>query len=382
MRSLLATLLVISAGCDPEPVTIDRFPVVVDMTGGLPLVEVQAGEGTPVRVALDTGAAVTILDGPEASVASAELTILGTSPGGSVPRARWRSVPILYLPGTGDGSVAGVVGGDVLAQVAARWDLAAGEVRFFPGLPTDDDTYADLGGAVLDVRTAGGGTFLLGERDVTIPPSRLPIDVCLDQRASVRGLAPAGDGVLLFSTGIARTVLAESAYLRALRTLTPGVEPTWAYDDELWLPGARAPIAAHFTTLNRLALVGDEDDERGPCAELWTNQAMRGGGCQSAVLCACGDSLTCDAPAAVELARPLEIAVIASDDPYLQRLREELRPAYADVDGLLGADALRAMTVDADLPGGRMIFRCAPGEDGCQAFRRYDEGAPGRSLDP
>lgn len=378
MRAVLAWTLLITAGCDVETVVIDKYPVDLDMTTGAPHAHVTTGEEAPVPVVLDTGSAVTILEGADQTIQSAVLTLHGETAAGPVPRARWLSVPVLYLPGEdGDPAADGVIGGDVLAQVASRWDLGRGTVNFFPGLPIDDDTYEELGGAVLDVRRAGGGNYLLGDREVTVQPSRLPIDICLDQRVLARSSTPQGDALLLFATGVERTVLSEAAYLRALSSVDPDAAVTWTYDDELWLPGAREATPAYFTSLGRLSLVGDEDDNRGPCRELWANRTMRAGGCTSTILCACEESLTCDTAAAVELERPLQIAVIRSDDPYLARLREELRPAYADVDGLLGADALKSMIVDADLPGSRMIFTCTAPDQGCTAFRRFQSDSPG-----
>jgi len=51
---------------------------------------------------------------------------------------------------------------------------------------------------------------------------------------------------------------------------------------------------------------------------------------------------------------------VPDNDSTLQALRTELRPDQPEVDGLLGADALRAAEIDVDYPHDRLIARCSP----------------------
>ena len=54
--------------------------------------------------------------------------------------------------------------------------------------------------------------------------------------------------------------------------------------------------------------------------------------------------------------------MIADDEPILQALRTELRPDQAEVDGILGTNAMRIAELDIDYPHDRMLARCtAPG---------------------
>jgi hypothetical protein len=92
-----------------------------------------------------------------------------------------------------------------------------------------------------------------------------------------------------------------------------------------------------------------EDDPRG-CELL---EQLGVGGCP----CPDGESL-CDAASAVELATPLPVAVVADAHPLLQGLRDELRPALAEVDGVLAIDALAGLSIDLDYPHDRLLIRC------------------------
>ena len=48
--------------------------------------------------------------------------------------------------------------------------------------------------------------------------------------------------------------------------------------------------------------------------------------------------------------------------PLLQGIRNELRPNFAEVDGLIGMETLGSFLLDIDYPGSRLIFRCSGGE--------------------
>ena len=55
----------------------------------------------------------------------------------------------------------------------------------------------------------------------------------------------------------------------------------------------------------------------------------------------------------------LFLVVVADDEPLLQALRTELRPAQPEIDGVLGLSALAATEFDVDYPHNRLLFRCA-----------------------
>jgi hypothetical protein len=69
----------------------------------------------------------------------------------------------------------------------------------------------------------------------------------------------------------------------------------------------------------------------------------------------------------------IDVLVIADDEPVLQALRTELAPDQADVDGILGTEAMRGPVIDADYPNNRMLMRCPRGTPGCTARPELDE---------
>jgi hypothetical protein len=121
------------------------------------------------------------------------------------------------------------------------------------------------------------------------------------------------------------------------------------------------PVPVRLASIRRLAIVGDTpgDTARSPCAELRTSRITSNGGCGDDIIdCPCSDRRFCAAAANATIESPLVIAVIADEHPLLQALREELRPELADVDGLIGTAALRAMRVDLDYPNDRVLLDC------------------------
>jgi hypothetical protein len=106
-----------------------------------------------------------------------------------------------------------------------------------------------------------------------------------------------------------------------------------------------------------IAFAADEITGEGPCRELHRSRIMDIGGCLPGETCPlAGDQR---AGATVEIAGPIQVAVVADDSPLLQGLRAELAPRLADVDGLLGMNALTSLVTDFDYPGVRVVFRCA-----------------------
>jgi hypothetical protein len=77
--------------------------------------------------------------------------------------------------------------------------------------------------------------------------------------------------------------------------------------------------------------------------------------------CDCVNNATCSAGASVELRRAVDVVILDDTHPLLQSIRNELRPAFAEIDGLLGMQTLAAFLADVDYPGARVILRCASG---------------------
>ncbi len=63
-------------------------------------------------------------------------------------------------------------------------------------------------------------------------------------------------------------------------------------------------------------------------------------------------------PAVVEVATAIDVLIVPDSDPSLQALRTELRPDQAEVDGILGTDAIRTLELDIDYPNDRVLARC------------------------
>jgi hypothetical protein len=147
--------------------------------------------------------------------------------------------------------------------------------------------------------------------------------------------------------------------------LAPG-DPCYLVPGTMHFPGTPpgTSTAVSLGTLSWLGVAADEvRDNRGPCQEIAASRIMDLGGCSkhelSCGICPCEDGAqSCRAGASIEIAGPLQVAVVDDTDPVLQALRDELRPVVADVDGFLGMNALRTCVTDFDYPNSRLVFRC------------------------
>jgi hypothetical protein len=131
----------------------------------------------------------------------------------------------------------------------------------------------------------------------------------------------------------------------------------------LYLPGRQIQGEMHpVGTLPGIALVGDERGQAGPCAELacarlcetMDEQTQR---------CPCTGDDTEASAASVEIAAGLPVVILPDTHPLLQALRNELRPALADVDGLLGMSALTRLVVSVDYGQGAVVAKCSDPSD-------------------
>jgi len=293
-------------------------------------------------------------------------------------RARFHGVRALISPvgavGAGGArEIAGVIGGDVLTQLALRVEPSRHELRFFPDVAGDDVSHDQACSALFRITLAGGGAFVTGNDVVDFEPSRVVIAACLSPDPPEMNTAAGSDSLLVLATGVAPTVLSRTAYKAAARVDDAAIDAL--PETILYLPsdsrldGARGRRG----TLPRLALVGRPERGRGPCRELLMSRVMAraDAGCPPDVVaagaCPCEDKqrTSCPAASSVDLLAPVDVVVLEDTDPLLQSLRNELRPTHADVAGLLGLSALAPLSTDIDYPGSRVIFRCSAGSTGC-----------------
>jgi hypothetical protein len=209
---------------------------------------------------------------------------------------------------------------------------------------------------------SGGGTLTLGGSEAEFSSSRVALSACLHY--DVASSSSGADVLMVLSSGISVSVLSESAYERyRQRVGDAGMAPALADlpPGQVHLPSGT--VAARMGTITRAALVGEGSDERGPCQEVYANHVLSVDGCRDPTApvrpCPCADGDTfCSTAATVELDRTFPVAVISDLDPLLQALRNELRPRYPEVDGILGLGALAPTSVDIDYRNSRLLFRC------------------------
>lgn len=378
--ALPAALWLAGCGCDPGIVG-DGFAIPIDTSSGPVIVQVR--EGDEVRAAvIDMLAPFTVLDAPDGEAPSrrcTDLTVLGE---GGVARAHLdltvteyhacpAGAPCQVGPAAAPIAVDAIIGADAFAPGAVRFDFSTSQMFLVPDVAGDSDTRGRLCEAVIPDPFRGGGTLSLGGTQVGFDARRIALGACLSfdeftDDGAIADEAVAGvDLELVVSTGIGPTILARSAYERWLVAGGTGA----AFDDlpaaSLWMPSGA--IDGKAAQLDRLALVGEHDDERGPCRQVYAHHVLSEVSCNDAAFraadmeCPCQDADFCQVPAIVELTpgAPIDVVVVDDDHPLLQALRDELRPRTAEVEGILGVDAMRALTiaVDATSPR-RVLVRC------------------------
>ncbi len=401
LRCLVAFALLTS--CQGEDLIIDTFPIRFERSTGPVLLAATVGAplgtepgdarpapGEPFWLSIDTLSPVSVVDplvlsGELEPVRRRDLSLTLIAPAdaelAAVPRARLDSTQLLALHpcaasselcelGTGDNRrpIGAILGADLLSRNALRVDFAASELRFLPDVSGNEAARGRACEAVFSNPFRGGGTLRIGGAEVPYSGRRIAVGSCAAYDPDATTTVRRGvDLMLILSTGTGSTLLSESGYARyrLQRPEAPALEtlPTTT----VWLPSG--PVPARLGTIEELALVSELSTERGPCQELYANQVMRGGGCdQPGATCVCtsNDDTFCRTGSAVEpaMGEPLEVAIIADDSRVLQALRNELRPALPEVDGILGTRALAKLAVDIDYPHARVIMRCA--DAGCR----------------
>jgi hypothetical protein len=368
---MVAAGLVFLAGCGCEPgVTGDAFPIAVDMASGPVIATISEG-GDERRAVLDLLAPLTALGAPAGTPHArrcADLTLRDT---GGIPRAHLDLTVTTWHFCEGDVCEVGddaarteidaVIGGDGFAPGAVRFDFAAQELTLFPDIAGDAAARGRLCEASFPDPFRGGGTLAIGGTEVSFPARRITMGACLSydpeedaDLVTVRG----ADVQLVVSTGIGPTILSESAYMRWLDASGTGTPLGSLPAATVWM--ADGPIPGRAGTIDRLALVGGYDDQRGPCRQVWAHHLLSQRNCQPGEDCPCSDAQICRVPAIAELApaAPIPVLVVPDDHDLLQALRTELRPRTAEVDGVLGTGALAATSLAVDAPNDRILIRC------------------------
>lgn len=417
--SLVAALAVVSASCDNTPPAYTQFPVPVDKsTGGLTVSVDIAGD--EFEASIDTLSPFTIVDRSvigtppgEPTREIVELKILDRDRevgGDPVTRALFGNVEVLALhpcqrDATADVAAAcqvgveednsnraidSIVGADLLARNAVRFNFHVvdpdavesprAEMSFFPDIAGDAAQRGAMCDAVYNQPFQGGGTAIVGGTEINVVGRRIAIDACFYPddddpvqlpTGSIHGVA----SLFVVSTGLAMTLISRTMYER-YRNVHGG--PTYVQlEDVVTLHLPSGPIEdVKVAHLNRLALVAEISDDRGPCEERYANDYLtRNEGCADppTEACPCADKKTfCRAGAVAELSRTDEgfpVAVVPDDNNTLQALRNELRPESPEVSGIIGADVLGALEIDVDYPNARVLLRCsdaAPDGDNCR----------------
>ncbi|MCA9679623.1 MAG: hypothetical protein H6709_03260 [Kofleriaceae bacterium] len=370
----LGATAVTAAGCEGEASFGDPFPIVVDLGSGAVIAHVREGDGTVRTATVDVLAPLTVIDvapGTAVSRRSTTLTLLGGTGTELVPRAHLPVTvtqlhacpqePCQVGPEAAPVAIDAVIGGDALDTGAARFDLTTSELFLFPDVAGDDAARGRVCDAVMSRPFHGGGTLYLDGTKITFAAHRIAIGACLayDPEEDPDLATEAGADVqLVLSTGMAPTILSWSAYRRWLDA-TGLPEPTGLPRGAVWLPGGL--VEGTLATIDRMALVGDDTTLRGPCRKVRAHHLLSVRDCQTGDSCPCSGGATfCQVPAVVELspAAGIEVLLVDDDDPVLQALRSELRPEAAEVDGILGTDAMRALAFDVDAPNSRVLMRC------------------------
>jgi hypothetical protein len=382
-------------GCSENAFSGDPFPIHTEQASGALLVQIERG-GRDVTASLDVMSPVTVIDpGLDQPIRrrSELLTVRGVDlrPDRDAPYVTRAQLPatVFELPPGEDsvcsvGGEAGVapigavIGADSLAGDALRLDFPTGDVYILPDIAGGDAARLQVCDAVFQAPYRGGGTLVLDGAEIPFAGRRVALGVCADATPRTAGGfddAPSGaDLLLVLSTGVGTTILGRSAYQRWRDAQpVPPDEPTVA--GWVMLPSGRVDgLVATLGSLSITATVGSSP--RGPCREVWASKLAEED-CRVGEPCACDATGFCGAPSVLDL-RPaggIRVLVVPDENVVLQSLRAELRPDEAEVDGILGTDALRSAQLDIDYPHNRVLGRCLTDDATCWAWPQVDEAS-------
>lgn len=424
----LLALVAASAGCDllTDPFSTndfsgDPFPVPVALQSGAVILHAREEVGY-FPALIDVMAPFSIHDpgpAPQAQVNQRSLLLLSGPEDAPIARARVSGAIVELHPcGNtdpnyrcevgGDGALQSVhytVGADLLAGDALRLDLSQQQIFLFPDIPGADSDRSDACDAVFAQPFRGGGTLLIGGTELPYVGRRIAVSACaaprfadppllpdeltgltglthLTRLTRLFGLPPRERGVdllLVASTSVGKTLLAESAYDRYALAEGLPLAATLPRTGSVTLQSGR--IEGRPTTISSLALVG-KSTERGACGDVYAHRYLTYDKVRSECTpadrnCPCND-LPCGAPAVVELPTAVDVLLISDAEPLLLGLRTELRPDEAEADGILGTELLARMSFDIDYPNNRLLARCAGPADGSTCLTRPEYPNPDR----
>jgi hypothetical protein len=394
-----------AAGCTEPCCTFDSRPIGLKRAEkGELVVRVNIDGRGPQDALLDTGTPITIwnapLDGGLPQIKRRDIQLLGLTQGdpirATLRRTQTVAAPLSALPGMI--TPVALLGGDLLGNFSVEIGFAGPELVLWAEQQASDGFLSSAGYAVLRLPRRGGGELesknpegfgpagpfqypasLLVLRACGAPASfvkeaPLPARCCGDDQ---RTLASGADLALVLGTGFGPVILSRAAWNRLAASfdtppvMTPG---------QLVVATSDTPIAAEWTHLPRLALVDRQAEpavDPGPCVELGRARrleqvAVSQAGNADHALCA----LPCDqdprtdhraqnSAGYLELAGTLPVAIIDDGERLLQTLRAEVHPGAPEIDGILGADALRSARVELDYRNqpSRAIFSCEASAD-------------------
>ena len=388
--------LVLLTGCSyfTDSFAVDRFsgdpfPTTVETSSGALVL----GMGIPHKsihtAVLDVMSPFTVIDvGPNGVelIDQPDIALYGERSIGApfdLPRAQIYAPDVLSLhPCDTDACVVGtptsprefdaILGMNALAGDALRLDLAtdpsttADLIYMLPSIAGSEPSRTYTCDGVFPAPYRGGGQAIIGGTEVPFNPSRVTIDVCLapDPNPAILQSQRGVDALFVASTAIGVSLIDRSAYARYRLLVTTAPDPDSLPDDSVLLPSG--PIIGKRANIGTLDFAGQStSNPRSPCRQAYASRLMIEHNCVPGNDCPCistdrDNGTYCGVPAVVELAPPagFDVLIIDDNEPVLQALRAELRPAQPEVDGILGTSALRYIEVDLDQPNNRMLMRC------------------------
>jgi len=399
--------LVALAGCggdavfeyDSRPIELQRAPTALGGPAlGAALARVKVGAENP-WLLVETGSLLSSLSRgacpaplAEPVVYTGDMQVLGASDNSWPLRASFRDVTLFDLcagaVGDANTRVAGILGGDILHNLSLAFslprDATPATMTIYSSLPATDSDLAADGYAVIKFTLRGNTTTATesGSGLSGLPASRVVLRACGNPAAfdpygpeqickagDIEGQSSGANLLLALSTGHGPLVLSASAWQRLGGQIPM---PLGQGEPALFSPLVADPLPAHWVTLPRLALVdGDSGDLwPGACAELargrrieWTLANQDSGACFQPCDVSGGNALP--AAARVEIGTDLAAAIVSDTSDLISNLNADL-PLGAQVDGVIGTEALAGLRIEIDYvsqPQGRLVVACDAGVD-------------------
>jgi hypothetical protein len=357
----------------------DPYPIIASTnTGALLLGFSENGSDGPTGLAmLDILAPISILDTELNATArrTIKATLFGQRRTGelNVPRAQFSALMTEFHPCPNDcqvgtsaapAAISAIIGADTLSGDAIRLRFADSTLFVLPSIAPDDNAEASkLCNAVFPGPFRGGGTVVIGNTEVPFSGRRFAINACAGPDVKATTAAARGTDLLLIaSTGVGPSLLGESAYQRYINGHPGTASLSSLATASVWLPSGL--ITGRVATLQSLTLAANSSAGRGACREAYAHHLLfdQPTFCTPEDDCPCdiADPTSCGVPAMIELqpTQGLTFLIVPDQEPTLQGLRTELRPDQAEVDGILGTQAMASAEIDIDFPNNRVLARC------------------------